>query len=243
MRLPFLFGYICGLLLCLGMGVIYPVSATTLDIGTNTRVFVPMKSFKALRDENMVKQAYDYSCGAAAFATLLTYGLGDPVTEQEVLEAAFRALSQDEEALRKKEGLSLLDLQRLAQARGHKAQGFRIEAKFLSHLRGPVIVFIKPRGYEHFAVLKAVRGDRAYLADPSLGNVRMPMYKFLAMWLDDSQRGIIFVAERGDGMPTPVEPLGISEAGTRQPEVFSVRQLLEIGSSFPHAIQPINLQP
>ena len=164
--------------------------ATTVDLVGGNRVFLPMRSMKDLRDQGVIKQAFDYSCGAAAFATLLTYGLNDPVTELDILQAAFAPLSQDEEALRKKEGLSLLDLQRLAQQRGHRAQGFRLAPAFLSKLGGPVIVFIKPRGYEHFAVLKGVKGDRAYLADPSLGNIRLPLYQFLGMWVDDTHTGI-----------------------------------------------------
>lgn len=42
----------------------------------------------------------------------------------------------------------------------------------LRQLTGPVIIFYKPFGYEHFAVLKGVRGDRVFIADPSLGNYR-----------------------------------------------------------------------
>ena len=53
---------------------------------------------------------------------MLTYSLNDRVTELDILKAAFEPLSGDEEALRKKEGLSLLDLQQIAQARGSDDQ-------------------------------------------------------------------------------------------------------------------------
>lgn len=220
-----------------------PVYATTLDIGQGSRVFLPLKSFKDMRDGNMVRQAFDYSCGAAAFATLLTYGLDDPMSEQEVLGQAFQNLSQDEEALRKKEGLSLLDLQNIAQGRGHKAQGFRLNPDALVKLPGPVIVFIKPRGYEHFAVLRGIRGDRAYVADPSLGNVRIPMYKFLHMWLDEKGKGIIFVVERADGAWSKDYALQLPRHGEWQPEVLSTRQLLEIGRSSPPVLHPFQVLP
>lgn len=217
--------------------------ATTFDIGQGNRVFVPLKSLKALRDENLIRQAFDYSCGAAAFATLLTYGLGDQVTEQEILLQAFQALSKDEETLRKKEGLSLLDLQKIAHVRGHKAQGFRLKPAFLAKLQGPVIVFIKPRGYEHFAVLKGIRGDRVYLADPSLGNVRMPMYKFIHMWLGDQGKGIIFIVERIDGTWPADYALQIPPIGMLQPEVLSARQLLEVGTSSPPSFNSFPVKP
>lgn len=204
---------------------------TTLDIGSGQRIHAQVKSVKALRDANVVKQGYDYSCGAGALATLLTYGLDDPTTETEVLTAIMAELSKDEEALRKKEGLSLLDMQTFVHARGHKAQGFRLAPEYLAKLKRPVIVFIRPRGYEHFAVLKGVRGERVYLADPSLGNVRMPAYRFLDMWLDEKDgRGIVFLAERRDGSWPEPSPLAIRIDGVPAPEVLSARELLETGS-------------
>ncbi len=202
-----------------------------MDMGNGTRIDVPLKSLKDLRDQNVVKQGFDYSCGAAAMATLLTYGIGDPTTEAEVLSSVMKALSKDQEALRKKEGLSLLDLQQVAQTKGHKALGFRLTPEYLGKLSGPVIVFIKPRGYEHFAVLKGLRSDRVYLADPSLGNTRMPLYQFLDMWLDEQGKGVIFIVERKDGnlMETTLKP---PTTGLTQPEILSARQMLEIGNPY-----------
>lgn len=202
-------------------------ATTTVRIGQDLRVFVPMKSYKALRDENMVRQAYDYSCGAAALATLLTYGLGDQLTEADILQEVLTALSKEDLDTRKKKGLSLLDLQKVAHDRGHKAQGFKLAPEFLRKLAGPVLVFIKPRGYEHFAILKGIREDRAYLADPSLGNVRLPLYQFLDMWLDETGKGVIFVVERTDGTGHANSPLFLPEQAPSQPEVLSTRQLLE----------------
>lgn len=209
-----------------------PVYAASFDIGQGNRVFVPLTSLKGLRDQNVVKQTYDYSCGAGALATLLTYGLGDKVTELEVLHTVLTTLSAEEEVLRKKEGLSLLDLQRVAQARGHKAQGFRLAAEYLTKLQGAVLVFIRPRGYEHFAVLKRVHGNRVYLADPSLGNVRMPLYKFLDVWLDDKGQGVIFVIERKEGVGPDNSPLRVLAEGSPQPEILSARQMLEVGNPY-----------
>jgi predicted double-glycine peptidase len=172
---------------------------TSQDPSRRAGVEFSVKSLRALRDEGVVKQRYDYSCGSASLATLLTYGLNDPVDENALLRAILEPLSADELKALQKKGLSLFDLQKLAQGRGHKAQGFRVHLSQLPKLSRPVIVFIKPGGYEHFAVLKGLRGDRAYLADPSLGNVRMPIYRFLDMWADESGHGVIFAVERSDG--------------------------------------------
>lgn len=167
----------------------------SVDIGADSRVRVPLTSWKALRDQRVVRQRYDYSCGAAALATLLHYGFGDDVDEEGVLRAIIARLSADDEASRKKEGLSLLDLKYEAEERGYRAQGFKLAAEYVPELKGPVLVFIQPRGYAHFAVLRGVRGGRAYLADPARGNVRMPLYRFFDMWLGEDGQGIIFVVE------------------------------------------------
>ena len=219
----------------LALGTLAPgpsARAASIDAGSGIRIEVPLKSMKDLRDQNLVKQRFDYSCGAAALATVLRYGFGDEVTERDILEELFNLLSEDEEGLRRKEGFSLLDLQHVAQARGYKAQGFRLEPQYLAKLGGPVIVFIEPRGYKHFAVLRGVRGDRVYLADPSRGNVRMPAYRFLDSWLGETGKGIIFVIEPQDGLTEGEFPLSLPANGLPQPEIMTVRQMLAIGNPF-----------
>jgi predicted double-glycine peptidase len=205
----------------------------TLDLGGGARAVVPLRSFKGLRDANVVKQALDYSCGAAALATLLTYGLNDPVSEADIILDMLATLNQDQEALRRKEGFSLLDMQRVAQLRGYRAQGFRLAPEDLGKLRGPVIVFINPRGFEHFAVLRGVRGDRVYLADPSLGNVRRAYHDFLGMWLQEDGKGIIFVVESENPVDASRPLLALENSDLPRPEMMSVRQLLEIGRTLP----------
>jgi uncharacterized protein len=172
------------------------------------RLSSSVASVRDLRDAGVVKQRYDYSCGAAALATLLTYGLADPVDEEALLTDLLQIISGEDQAVMKRQGLSLLDLQHLAEHRGHKAQGFRVATAQLASLRRPVIVFVEARGYRHFTVLKGVRGDRAFLADPSLGNVRMPLYRFIDMWADASGRGVVFAVEPKDAWPdaSPLNP-------------------------------------
>ncbi len=197
------------------------------------RIAFPVTSLRAQRDTGVVKQRYDYSCGSASLATLLTYGLNDPVDENMLLRTLLEPLSAGEIAALQKKGLSLLDLQQLAQKRGHKAQGFRIHQSQLARLSRPLIVFIKPHGYEHFAVLKGVQGDRAYLADPSLGNVRMPLYRFLDMWADASGRGVVFAVERAAGEWPEPYALQLAGAADTPLEVLSAARLMEIGKPFP----------
>jgi len=196
------------LLGCLGLASALQARAAPLPIEVGgARLDGRVASFRELRDRAVVKQAHDYSCGAAALATLFRYGLGQPVTEEELLARVFRDASLAEERLLHNRGLSVLDMQKLARERGLKAQGFRLAAVQLARIRRPILVFIRPLGYEHFAVLKGIRGGRAYLADPSLGNSSLPLDRFLEMWRDASGQGIAFVAERADGTWPETSPL------------------------------------
>ena len=208
------------------------LQAANIAVGAGIRVDLRLQTLKDLRDQALVRQRFDYSCGSAALATLLNYGFDHQITEREVLREVFLPLSGDEESLRKKEGLSLLDLQRVALARGFKAQGFRLAPEYLSQLGGPVIVFIEPRGYKHFAVLRGVRGDRVYLADPSRGNIRMPAYRFLDSWVGEDGKGIIFVVEPKGGLPDREVPLTLPTNRLPQPEILTAREMLAVGNPF-----------
>ncbi len=208
----------------------YQAIATTVEIGSGLRVHVPLKSWRALRDENLVIQRFDYSCGSAALATLMRYAHGRTVGEKAILDTVFQTLPRQDRRARKEKGLSLLDLQRAAEHYGFHAQGFKLRADQLPKLKGPVIVFISPGGYDHFAVLRGVRGGRVYLADPSSGNVRMPAYRFLESWLGSDGKGIIFAIQRKDprsDQPTKLKPLG---DGLAQPEILAARQMLAVGN-------------
>ena len=217
--------YACGILLLAAT-----TSSAQISIGGGVRVDGPFRSMKALREQNVVIQRFDFSCGAAALATLLHYGFGANITERDVMAEMFLTLPEDEKAVRRRTGFSLLDLQRVAQAKGYSAEGFRLEPHQLRLLGGPVIVFIEPRGYRHFAVLRGIQGDRAYLADPSRGNIRMPIHAFVDSWLQDDGKGIIFVVEPPDGPPQKTMPLSITREGLPLPEIMSARELLAIGN-------------
>jgi hypothetical protein len=181
-----------------------------------------LTSWKSIRDAGVVRQALDYSCGSAALATLLA-GSGDPATEPEILRAVFEGLDEAAKSETIAEGLSLLDLQRVAEIRGHRAEGYRIGPEILAKINRPVIVYIEPYGYRHFAVLRGIKGDRVFLADPARGNVRMPIWRFLDMWQDSSGEGVVFlVGLRGTStlaLPADADP---------QPELFGVRQQLPL---------------
>ena len=170
------------------------------------RVTKPRHTLKALRDRHVVKQRFDYSCGSAALATLMNYYFGEAVSEQDLLKIILSRYGDDTKALKEKEGLSLLDLKYAAEARGYQAAGFKLTFEQLTRLSAPVIVFVEPRGYQHFAVLRGVQRGQVFLADPARGNLRMRASRFLQEW-----HGVVFALGKAGGAQIGTYPLALPE--------------------------------
>jgi uncharacterized protein len=175
---------------------------------------VKRHTLKELRDQYVVKQDADYSCGAAALATLLTYYFGEETSEQQMLELMNAGLTKVEQARKHFKGYSLLDLQRAARLKGYQAAGFKLTVEQLTQLAAPVIVFVRPMGYKHFAVLRGVDRGRVFLADPVRGNLRMGLGRFLAEW-----DGIIFVLGKAGEEALTTYPLALARPDSVQPEL------------------------
>ncbi len=164
------------------------------------RVTKQVRSFKDLREEGVIFQKLDYSCGAAALSTLLTYFFRDNVPEDVVIGFIFISGQTPEEGLKKyfrRKGFSLLDLKRFVEFRGYKAAGFKDMTmedlvEVLNEERVPVLLPIKPFGYYHFVVVRGIQGDRVFIADPAVGNITMSVHRFIEEWVD----GIGFVVTR-----------------------------------------------
>jgi predicted double-glycine peptidase len=139
-----------------------------------------VRSFKERRMLQMVPQTSDYSCGAAAIATLLRYQFGQEITEEEAILGMFQ--QGDKEGIRKR-GFSMLDMKRFALSRGLKAAGYKItDVSTLEKLKIPVVTLIQTASYKHFVVLRGLDNRFAYLADPAWGNRKMPLGEFSNAW-------------------------------------------------------------
>lgn len=145
-----------------------------------------MTSLKEIRYRNTIRQRYDFSCGSAAVATLLTYQYGYPVNEQ---EAFVQMYAHGNQAKIKREGFSLLDIKRFLQANGFEADGFRVPLDKLRDEGIPAIALIDERGYHHFVVIKGLRAGRVLLGDPARGTRSIPRAQFEAAW----KNGLVFV--------------------------------------------------
>ncbi|WP_428852725.1 C39 family peptidase [Imbroritus primus] len=140
---------------------------------------VRVTSMKEARFKGTVRQQFDFSCGSAAIATLLTYQYGQPISEQTAFTAMYAA--GDQEKIRR-EGFSLLDIKRFLETRGFAADGFELTLDKLAEARLPAIVLIKEKGYHHFVVIKGMRGERVLIGDPAFGTRAVSRTAFEAMW-------------------------------------------------------------
>ncbi|MCF6202913.1 MAG: C39 family peptidase [Methylococcaceae bacterium] len=182
--------FIFFLLLLVGCGNLSGNSALNISRRNETK-FVKRHTVMELRHLHVIKQELDYSCGAAALATLMRNYFGDDTSEKEILallDIWIKDLPEKEKKRKKQDGFSLLDLKAVANLKGYQAAGFRLTLDQLRKLNTPVIVFVKPLGYHHFAVLRGVTEDRVFLADPTRGNLRLNTARFL-----EEYGGIVFV--------------------------------------------------
>ena len=136
-------------------------------------------SLKEARFRATVRQRYDFSCGSAAVATLLTYQYGFPVGEADVFRQMYAAGDQ---AKIRGEGFSLLDMRRYLESRGFSADGFLLPLDKLTEEGLPAIVLINDRGYRHFVVVRGLRDGRVLVGDPARGSRTIPRRDFDAMW-------------------------------------------------------------
>jgi predicted double-glycine peptidase len=150
-----------------------------------------------LRFNNVIRQAYDYSCGSAALTTLLDYYLGRNFQERQVMEGLLQF--GDAEKIAARRGFSLLDMKRLVTALGHPSGGFRAAEEDLIKLDHPAIAPIEYAGFKHFVVVRAVKDGHVYIADPSLGNISFTMKRFLEVW----DRNVLFIV-----FPNGHKPVG-----------------------------------
>lgn len=138
-----------------------------------------VESMQERRFRHLVRQHTDYSCGAAALATILRYAYHLEADEATVIEGM---MGVSDPSLVRQRGFSLLDIKRYVESMGMRGRGYRISQDRLRSLRVPGLVLMDVRGFRHFVVLKQIRGDTAEIADPILGNRAMPLKEFLDAW-------------------------------------------------------------
>jgi uncharacterized protein len=138
-----------------------------------------VESFQEKKYKSTLAQQYDFSCGSAALATLLTYNYNIPVSEQEVFQSMFE--NGDKKVIAES-GFSLLDIKNYLTRRGLESNGYRAPLEKLASVGLPAIVLTNVRGYSHFVVLEGVRDGYVLLSDPANGMRSEPVGEFENQW-------------------------------------------------------------
>jgi hypothetical protein len=162
----------------------------------------PLSEFKY---RNIVRQAYDYSCGSAALVTVMNNYLGMPVSEQQAMEGMLAHGERDKIIARR--GFSLLDMKRYLLTLGADAAGFRADMADLAKLTQPGIVPIEYAGFRHFVVVRGVRDGRVFVADPSAGHVVFQVDEFAKLW----DRNTLFLLYPPKDKPSTLAKLSLSD--------------------------------
>lgn len=200
------------------------VADTLQLLGAGSGVFaVPVTSLKEARYKATLHQQFDFSCGSAAVATLLTYHYGYPVSEQQVFEDMYARGDQDKI---RREGFSLLDIKSYLGRHGFVADAYDLPLDKLLEAGLPALVLVNEKGYAHFVVVKGMREGRILIGDPSSGTRALPRDSFDAIWT----RKLLFVIHNrqekarfndpAEWRSAPRAPLAAgvgNEGGTRLP--------------------------
>lgn len=155
--------------------LLFPGTATAVD--SEAEKVRHRISWKSMRDKGVVRQQFDFSCGAASIATLLTSHFLEPVDEMTVLKLLPTVSSP----------YSLADMSRALKALGYDSSAIRLSMTSLQQLSAPAILYMQPKRPKttvgHFVVLKRVGKASITVADPSLGNRTYAVNDFLRQWI------------------------------------------------------------
>lgn len=163
----------------------------TIANGPPGQTHVRISSYRDIPFKTVVRQQFDFSCGSAAIATLLTYHFERPTTEKEAFVAMYDM--GDKEKI-KKNGFSLFEIKQYLESIGYRADGFRVGLDRLQRVGIPVIVLIEWKNYKHFVVIKGVRDEHVLVGDPAIGLKIMKREEFMGYWKD----GIAFAIHNAD---------------------------------------------
>jgi predicted double-glycine peptidase len=139
-----------------------------------------VRSLAEARNQDVIRQEWDLSCGAAAIATLFTYQLLHPVTERQVAIAMLRRTTPA--LVRSRLGFSLLDLKIYAATQGFAAAAFEDMSLDDLDALAPAVVPIRAHGFRHFVVYRGRSEGRVLVADPAFGNRTLPEADFRSAW-------------------------------------------------------------
>ena len=147
---------------------------------------VPADSLQEKKFSEVIRQQYDFSCGSAAVATLLTFHYGHQTDEQTAFSAMYAAGDKEKIAAA---GFSLLDMKQYLESMGYQADGYEASLDTLAEAGVPAIALINHKGYRHFVVIKGIQNGEVLIGDSALGLKYQSRTEFEAIW----DNGILFI--------------------------------------------------
>lgn len=185
-RQPKLIGALTAGLVLLGL----TAAASGQEPTDKLTIYDRPKSYVDLKFAYTVRQQRDFTCGAAALATILKFHYGMPVTEEMIFWMIINRYTAEQLKQKVQVGFSFEDLIFVAEKLGFKTQAAVITSAELEKLNGPVILQLNLKKFDHFSVLRKKTADTAYMSDPVFGQITLDEKEFkgefkgavLAIW-------------------------------------------------------------
>jgi uncharacterized protein len=176
-----------------------------------------LTTFQELKYRTVIRQKYDFSCGSAALATLLSYHYGIPTKETAVFSDMWE--HGDKEKI-EHDGFSMLDMQEYLARQGLQSNGYRSTLSRVLQANVPGLVLLNFNGYMHFVVIEGMKDGRVLVADPALGTRALSTEDFEKDWngiffvvLNDPQKARETFNQEADWAAQPRAPLGLAQNG------------------------------
>ena len=159
-----------------------PAQAGTVNLGggfSGGDFSINISSITELRFKTIYKQQYDFSCGSATLASLLSFHYDDVVDELMVFKDMY---SNGDQPKIQQNGFSLLDMKHYLSRRGYNSNGFKISLNQLAKAEIPAITIINNKGYMHFVIIKGIDENEVLIGDPAVGIKVYSRSEFENVW-------------------------------------------------------------
>ena len=147
-----------------------------------------VQSYQEIKNQRVIRQSYEESCGASSLATLLNILNQNNFTELEILKTM-------SESKLNTDMVSFTDLKAAVQKLGFKANSYSLDREILNQL---VKIENDPR-FPHFVVIINHKGNYLQIFDPNYGEYISSKKEFYSIWDRDKKGGYaLIVAPKKD---------------------------------------------
>lgn len=142
-----------------------------------------VKSLQEIRN-NIIRQKYEESCGAASLANLLNFFSIKRFNEEDIIKILDN----------KTDILSFKELKEAAEKLGFNARAFQVSNDILEYSNLPFLAKIEsdPR-FPHFVVVLNKNGDFFQIYDPNFGAYVSHKKEFYSIWNKNNNGGFILL--------------------------------------------------